>query len=295
MTPRVPRVRSAVAAGLLLALAAAGCSRSGGVERLEWMAMGTVAAVQVRAGVSSQEAGAAFASAQDVFRRVESEFSRFDTNSVLRRTGRVTDFGRPCWEAAFALREASGGAFDPEWRGRGDFDFGAIAKGFAVDMAAADAARKGGASDLLIDLGGNVKAVRGTWQTGVRSPSGDGAVAVVALRPGEALATSAEYFRGRHVYDGRTGRPVSNEVASVTVLCGSAMWADGLSTTLFVLGADEGRRFLRGLPAAVPRAPCPVAALWVLRDGRVETADADGRFALGRPNAHREGRALSRP
>ena len=55
------------------------------------------------------------------------------------------------------------------------------------------------------------------------------------------FATSALYFRGRHIYDARTGAPVSNDVASVTVRCRSAMLADGLSTALFVIGVDSGR------------------------------------------------------
>ena len=141
--------------------------------------------------------------------------------------------------------------------------------------------RAGGAGDLLIDLGGNLKAVRGTWRTGVRSPGGDGGVAaVVALRPGKALSTSAEYFRGKHICDARTGRLVSNEVASVTVLCDSATWADGLSTTLFVLGLAEGRRFLRMELPKLPRAPRDVSVLWILQDGRIEQ---DGRADFERP------------
>ena len=265
-----------VAAALGVSLAA-GCSRPSDVDRLEWTSMGTVAALQTRgdagskgAGADSQEVGAALVAVQEVFLRVEREFSRFDTNSVLRRTGRVTAFGQPCWDAAMALREASGGAFDPAWRGKGDLDFGAIAKGYAVDVAADAAMRAGGAGALLIDLGGNLKAVRGTWRTGVRSPVGDDVAAVVALRPGKALSTSAEYFRGKHIFDARTGRPVSNEVASVTVLCDSAMWADGLSTTLFVLGLAEGRRFLRTELPKLPQAPRNVSVFWILQDGRIE-------------------------
>ena len=61
-----------------------------------------------------------------------------------------------------------------------------------------------------------------------------------------ACATSAEYYRGKHIYDGRTGQAVSNGVTSVTVVHPtSAMLADGLSTTLFVFGKEEGERFLK--------------------------------------------------
>lgn len=247
----------------VLAAGVAGCSRRAPAERLEWTSMGTVAAVQLRGETATAEAPRVRDAVQGVFRRVEGEFSRFDANSVLRRTGRVSAFGEPCAAAARALCAASKGAFNPFWRGADEpADYGAIAKGFAVDLAAeAVAALDDVKADVLIDLGGNLKAVRGTWRTGVLDPRDGGVAETLELRADEALATSAECFRGKHICDGRTGRPVSNDVASVTVKCPSALWADGLSTTLFVLGQEEGRRFLEtGLPAEAPR---PTSAHWI--------------------------------
>jgi len=122
--------------------------------------------------------------------------------------------------------------------------------------------------------------VRGTWKTGVKDPDGDGFAAVVELREGEALATSATYYRGSHIYDGRTGKPAASNVASVTVLCDSAMWADGLSTTLFVLGPEEGRAFLyKHLVELV--GDKKVAVLWILDDGSRVKVDPGDRFAIG--------------
>ena len=55
------------------------------------------------------------------------------------------------------------------------------------------------------------------------------------------------------------------------------MWADGLSTTLFVLGPEEGRKFLdEKLKALV--GDMPVSALWIMADGRELKVDADNRF-----------------
>ena len=108
-------------------------------------------------------------------------------------------------------------------------------------------------------------------------PRGGGFAAVVDLREGEALATSATYYRGSHIYDGRTGLAVSNGVASVTVLCRSAMWADGLSTTLFVLGPDEGRAFVEEKGRLLMGGE-EVAVLWILSDGRQLRLDHDARF-----------------
>ena len=241
----------------LLALAAAGCVRAP-AERVEWTVMGTVAAVQSRGG----DIAALRSVAQAAFDDVNREFNAHDPQSAINRLGDCTDFGRPCFDCAAALKETSGGAFNPSWKGDGTLDFGAIAKGFAVDVAAERMAAAGlHGADVLVDLGGNLKAVRGDWRVGVKDPLGVGVCATVALREGEALATSATYFRGRHIRDGRTGAVVSNGVASVTVRCSSAMRADGLSTTLFVLGADAGREYLsRHAPDA--------SAIFVLEDGR---------------------------
>ena len=131
---------------------------------------------------------------------------------------------------------------------------------------------------MLIDLGGNVKALRGDWRTGVKDPNGGRFAAVVELREGEALATSATYYRGSHIYDGRTGLAVSNGVASVTVLCRSAMWADGLSTTLFVLGPDDGRAFVEENGERLMGGG-KAAILWIMSDGRQVKLDPDSRFS----------------
>jgi len=242
--------------------------------------MGTIAAVQTRGFTSSEkEALWVRGLGQPVFGIVELNLNAHDPNSELSRLApnsdeKVCEFCngdmRPCYEAAFALQKASDGAFNPRWRGTNTLDLGAIAKGFAVDrlestLKTAHPVR----TDCLIDLGGNLKALRGNWRTGVKDPDRDGFAAVVDLHEGEALATSATYYRGSHIYDGRTGLAVSNGVASVTVLCNSAMWADGLSTTLFVLGPEEGRKFLDDKLKLLV-GDMEVSALWIMDGGRQE-------------------------
>ena len=284
---------------VVAAMCLAGCGRTE-IERVEWQVMGTVAAIQTR---SSRTTAAASPSdcrrtVQEAFADVERLLSAHDPESELSRLSSLTEdeilsgcdkerprfpwlATRPCYEAAFKLMKASGGAFNPRWRGPKTLDLGAIAKGFSVDVAAMAVYVDG--ADALLDLGGNLKAVRGEggshkpWKTGVKNPSGDGFAATVELKEGEALATSATYFRGTHIYDGRTGRPVTNGVASVTVLCSSAMWADGLSTTLFVLGPNEGRAFLETHRKALV-GDDSVSVLWVLSDNSQVRLDPDNRF-----------------
>ena len=238
----------------------------GRVERVEWPVMGTVAAVQTRGG-SSDQRREAMDKVKAAFAEVERLLNAHDPNSELSRLAALPDAEvlancnaemRPCYEMAFELMRQLGGAFNPRWRGPGTLDLGAIAKGFAVDRAAA-AVPYPQDFDLLIDLGGNLFAVKGSWRVGVM-----GSDKVIDLHEGGACATSAEYFRGKHIRDGRTGAVVSNGVASVTVMCaGSAMRADGLSTALFVLGPDAGGRFLDEKWRDVGD-----AAAWFMADGR---------------------------
>ena len=272
---------------LVAAMCLAGCGRQQ-IERVEWPVMGTIAAVQTR-GFTSPEKEALWVRGlgHPVFGIVELSLNAHNPKSELSRIASCSDEKvcescngdmRPCYEAAFMLQKASDGVFNPRWRGTNTLDLGAIAKGFAVDrLESTLKAARPVRTDCLIDLGGNLKALRGSWRTGVRDPFGDGFAAVVELREGEALATSATYYRGSHIYDGRTGLAVSNGVASVTVLCNSAMWADGLSTTLFVLGPDEGRLFV-GEKGARLAGDGKIAVLWILSDGRQIKLDADGRF-----------------
>ena len=264
---------------MVAALCLAGCGRQQ-IERVEWPVMGTIAAVQTR-GFTSPEKEALWVRGlgHPVFGIVELNLNAHEPKSELSRLAACSDEKvcescnsdmRPCYEAAFALQKASDGAFNPRWRGTNTLDLGAIAKGFAVDRleSTLKAARPVG-TDCLIDLGGNLKALRGSWRTGVKDPGRDGFAAVVELREGEALATSATYYRGSHIYDGRTGLAVSNGVASVTVLCNSAMWADGLSTTLFVLGPEEGKKFLDD-KLKILVGDMAVSALWIMDGGRQE-------------------------
>ena len=237
-----------------------GCGRQR-VERVEWTVMDTVAAVQWKTG-ASVDSKRLVETAKGVFERIETRLNAFDPESELSRLAKLTDaevlarcdpFVRPCYEAAFRLRDETGGVFNPRWRGPGTMDLGAIAKGYAVDLAAAELAKACGETEVLVDLGGNLKAVSGTWSTGVADPNETSQTSrTFVLSPHMACATSAQYFRGAHIKDGRDGSDVAGAVASVTVVHpDSAMLADGLSTIMFLLGGEKGEAFLKGrYPAA---------------------------------------------
>lgn len=226
--------------------AAAGCRPRPSIERVEWPVMGTVAALQFEGGIDKK----AVAAVKEIFGRIENLLNAHDPESELRRLAPLEDaevmaradpYVRKCYEEAFAMRDATEGAFDPRWRGKGTLDLGAIAKGFAVDLAAAAVATST-AARALVDLGGNLKAVNGLWRVAVA-----GSAETFDLPQGSAVATSAKYFRGDHIADARTGRPAAPRYKSVSVIHpSSASTADALSTVLFILGRERAEAFLRG-------------------------------------------------
>ena len=254
-------------AALVLFAAFAGCVREP-VERVEWTTMGTIAAVQTRGGANPL----AVEMVRKTFDEVERFLNAHNPQSELSLLAPLAeeeilekcDAGmRECYKTAFRLMHETGGAFNPRWRGPGKLDLGGIAKGFALDLAEDELNRHKdsiGVCDILIDLGGNLKSVSGVWKVGVyEPPDAASQPTTLALAPGYACATSAEYARGKHIYDGRTGLAVSNNVMSVTTVHPtSAMLADGLSTVMFIFGRDEGEAFLK---THYPEAK----AIWLMR------------------------------
>jgi thiamine biosynthesis lipoprotein len=131
-------------------------------------------------------------------------------------------------------------------------DLSGIAKGFAVD-AVADRLLALGLQNFLIEIGGElrgegVKPDGQPWWVDVEVPPGLSAPVTRIALCGLAIATSGDYrrwfeedgIRYAHSLDPRTGIPVANGVASVTVFHPSTMYADAWATALLVLGPQEG-------------------------------------------------------
>ncbi|NLF22616.1 MAG: FAD:protein FMN transferase [Lentisphaerae bacterium] len=169
-----------------------------------------------------------------------------------------------------------------------ELDLGGIAKGYAVDQAY-DALLREGCSVFLVNLAGNMRgrgapaAGRRGWRIGIRDPlqvQAGAWLGTLTLEDGEALATSGNYERfvvveGErvpHIIDPRDGQPARGLI-SVTVLAGSALEADALSTALFVLGVDQRRTVLRAHPG------CGAVYLTDTRPPRLRvTPELHGRF-----------------
>ena len=161
-------------------------------------------------------------------------------------------------------------------------DLCGIAKGFGVDQLARclDAH---GIANYLVAIDGELRA-KGHRLDGapchiaIERPDQAlrAAAATIALHD-EAIATSGDYRhwhehdgrRVSHTMDPRTGQPVKNELASVSVLAPNAMAADAWATALLVAGESDG-------PALAEANG--LDALFVLRDGEDLLELPLGRF-----------------
>lgn len=133
-----------------------------------------------------------------------------------------------------------------------EIDLGGIAKGYIADRVA-DYLHEQGVTSACINMGGNVLTIGtkpdGTpWTIGIRDPNGTPDRSAEVLKLGSAaVVTSGNYerffeldgIRYHHILDPKTGMPVSNGLASVTIIGTRSDLCDALSTACFVLG--EGR------------------------------------------------------
>ena len=97
------------------------------------------------------------------------------------------------------------------------------------------------------------------WTIAIQDPHNEAGYAGLVRLGGECIATSGDYMqaftedrRFHHIIDPRSGAsPI--ETSGVSVVAGSAMEADALSTAALVLGPDDGiallerRRGVEGL------------------------------------------------
>lgn len=136
-------------------------------------------------------------------------------------------------------------------------DFGGIAKGYTSGRIA-DIYRECGVTSGLINLGGNVQVV-GTktdgskWRVAVQSPETEDDYLGILSTADRAVITSGGYERYfeqdgvkyHHIIDPSTGHPANNGLVSVTIVSVDGTLADGLSTSLFIMGKDKAAEYWR--------------------------------------------------
>ncbi len=159
-------------------------------------------------------------------------------------------------------------------------DLGAAAKGYAVDQAV-ESLLAAGISGGMVEAGGDIrywgrKPDGRPWRFGVQHPRDPEQFIAVEDLGLNAVATSGDYeqfieFEGRrfhHILDPATGYP-SRRAISATAWASTALDADILSTALFILGPDQGIKWIESLPQAE-------ALIFFDREGNTEYRTSSG-------------------
>lgn len=132
-------------------------------------------------------------------------------------------------------------------------NFGAIAKGYAVDEAI-DVLKKHGINEALVNAGGEISVIGADWVVGVQHPRETNSIIKKIKLGGYTVATSGDYeqyfevdgVRYHHILDPNTGYP-STGLQSVTIINKSNSIADALATGVFVMGKEKGMKLIESL------------------------------------------------
>jgi len=144
---------------------------------------------------------------------------------------------------------------------KGSLDLGGIAKGYIADKVREFLSSEG-LETAIINLGGNIllhgsKSDGSTWKIGIQNPEDSrGAYLGILEVPSDfSFVTSGDYERFfekdgvvfHHILNPETGFPENNNLRSVTVVSAESSDGDALSTTLFLMGIEEGLKFVSNL------------------------------------------------
>ena len=134
-----------------------------------------------------------------------------------------------------------------------EIDLGGIAKGYTSGRVM-DVMKSYGIKSAVINLGGNAhvlgnKTDGSQWKVGVQDPEDENGYLGGVSVTDKAIITSGGYERYfvdedtgvkyHHIIDPKTGYSANNGLISVTIVSADSTLADGLSTSLFVLGTED--------------------------------------------------------
>ncbi len=139
-------------------------------------------------------------------------------------------------------------------------DLGAIAKGYIADKVK-EYLLSAGVKSALINLGGNVLCVGkkpdgSAFHVGIQKPFADRNELVGMMEINDlSIVSSGIYERFftvdkvlyHHILNPKTGYPYDNDLISVTILSKKSVDGDGLSTSCFALGLENGLKLIESL------------------------------------------------
>lgn len=160
-------------------------------------------------------------------------------------------------------------------------DLGAIAKGYIADKMKEYLHAKG-MTEGIINLGGNVlcigpKTDGSPYTIGIQKPFDETGTPIAAVEvTNQTVVSSGIYERYftvndklyHHILNPKTGYPYENELYGLTIICNQSVDGDGLSTTCFALGLEQGMALIESLP--------DTEAIFITSDGELHTSSGIG-------------------
>lgn len=172
-------------------------------------------------------------------------------------------------------------------------DIGAFAKGYIADRMKEEM-KADGVQSAVINLGGNVlcigeEAENKPFRIGLKKPERGSESYLKILDINDLSVVTAgiyeRYFEQdgviyHHILDPKTGWPVQNDLAAVTVVGPESAACDALCTTLFIKGEADGKAFLadwnKGEAASAVNGS--YYAYFIHRDGSLSWTDGAEQF-----------------
>ncbi len=142
----------------------------------------------------------------------------------------------------------------------GILDLGALGKGTACDEVI-EYLKGQNVENALVTVGGSIGVIgKEPYKIGIRNPFGGQNDYFAILNATDCfISTSGDYekyfekngVRYSHIFDARTGKPVQNDITSVTVVVNNGTLSDFLSTAIFCEGIEKGLKLAEEYDAEV--------------------------------------------
>lgn len=144
------------------------------------------------------------------------------------------------------------------------FNFSAIAKGYASDLVA-DALQRGGAKACMVEIGGEIAVCGesprgGKWRVSIDAPDVENpnthtSMHVIDVAAPCGVATSGNYRNYHQIDDGkvghtispRTGRPIQTDVLSATVIAPTCLEADAYATACMAMPSGDALQMIANI------------------------------------------------
>lgn len=175
-----------------------------------------------------------------------SEVSKINLGKI--KLNQCSDNMKEVLELCEQTKQETYGYFDVFYKGK--LDPCGLVKGWAI-LNAAKLLKQKGFKNFYVDAGGDIQSFGKNknghdWTIGIRNPFKAQEIIKSIMPKNKGVATSGIYERGEHIYNPKSGKQMSNNIASLTVIGPNIYEADRFATAAFAMG-EAGINFIGGL------------------------------------------------